>query len=614
MKNFISALVTLIVINVLPETAFPQSLAVNTDGSTANTSALLDVKSTTKGILIPRLTRSQRNAIASPATGLMIFQSGPDSIGLYYYNGTGWTWVLSNSNSDSLAWRTGGNTATVDASNFIGTTDNIPFNIRVNNQRSGRIDPSLRYTFFGYQSGNAISTGTDNTAYGYLSLTANTSGFGNIVAGRSALKNNTTGYRNTAIGDSALFNNTTGYSNVAIGTKAQFNNPSLSNLVAIGDSSLFNNSTGTNNTAIGSKSMYSNTAGYHNTAVGKQSLFSNTNGNNNIAAVYGALYSNINGGGNIANGLQTLYSNTSGSDNIALGTATMYFNSTGYANCAAGAYALENNTIGYNNTAFGYSALISNTNDIQNVANGTTALNFNTTGMSNSAIGYNAMRGNTSGNNNAALGNAALFTNTTGSNNTAIGTAADVSSGTLTNATALGYFAVVNASNKIRLGNASVTVIEGQVAYTFPSDGRFKTNVSETDVKGLDFITRLRPVVNNFDTRKFEEFLTRGMSSASRTAFLSQDYSASSSIRQSGFIAQEVELAAQASGYNFNGLHKPENENDHYSIAYSQFVVPLVKGMQEQQVMILELKKENQELMKKVKAMELLMKTITDSK
>lgn len=54
MKNFISALVTLIVINVLPETAFPQSLAVNTDGSTANTSALLDVKSTTKGILIPR--------------------------------------------------------------------------------------------------------------------------------------------------------------------------------------------------------------------------------------------------------------------------------------------------------------------------------------------------------------------------------------------------------------------------------------------------------------------------------------------------------------------------------------------------------------------------------
>jgi hypothetical protein len=45
----------------------------------------------------------------------------------------------------------------------------------------------------------------------------------------------------------------------------------------------------------------------------------------------------------------------------------------------------------------------------------------------------------------------------------------------------------VNASNKIRIGNSSVTVIEGQVAYTFPSDGRFKTNVSE-NIKGLGFL------------------------------------------------------------------------------------------------------------------------------
>ncbi|MBL0146117.1 MAG: hypothetical protein IPP48_10395 [Chitinophagaceae bacterium] len=74
-----------------PIIVFPQSLSINTDGSIANTSALLDVKSINKGVLIPRMSRTQRDAITSPATGMMIFQNAPDSIGLYYYNGTVWT-------------------------------------------------------------------------------------------------------------------------------------------------------------------------------------------------------------------------------------------------------------------------------------------------------------------------------------------------------------------------------------------------------------------------------------------------------------------------------------------------------------------------------------------
>ena len=64
------------------------------------------------------------------------------------------------------------------------------------------------------------------------------------------------------------------------------------------------------------------------------------------------------------------------------------------------------------------------------------------------------------------------------------------------------------------------------------------------------------------------------------------DFNPSSSIRQSGFVAQDVEKAMIQTGYDFNGLHKPANENDNYSLAYSLFVVPLVKGMQEQQKMI----------------------------
>ena len=72
-----------------------------------------------------------------------------------------------------------------------------------------------------------------------------------------------------------------------------------------------------------------------------------------------------------------------------------------------------------------------------------------------------------------------------------------------------------------------------------------------------------------------------------------------------GFLAQDVEKIAKDLGYNFDGVHAPANNKDHYSLAYSQFIMPLVKGMQEQQQTIEELKMENkkqQEEMKDIKA------------
>ena len=56
-----------------------------------------------------------------------------------------------------------------------------------------------------------------------------------------------------------------------------------------------------------------------------------------------------------------------------------------------------------------------------------------------------------------------------------------MSAGNLTNATAIGFSAVVNANNKIRLGNAAVTVIEGQVAFTASSDKTKKENFQPVD-------------------------------------------------------------------------------------------------------------------------------------
>ncbi len=145
-----------------------QSLAINTDGSTANTSALLDVKSTAKGMLIPRMSRTERNAIASPATGLLIFQNAPDSIGFYYYNGAGWTWMFANSNADSLAWKTGGNTGTLPANNFIGTTDNMPLVIKTNNSEKIRVTPIGEL---------GIGTSTPNSSYGYAKVEIASEGY-----------------------------------------------------------------------------------------------------------------------------------------------------------------------------------------------------------------------------------------------------------------------------------------------------------------------------------------------------------------------------------------------------------------------------------------------------
>jgi predicted nucleic acid-binding Zn-ribbon protein len=78
-------------------------------------------------------------------------------------------------------------------------------------------------------------------------------------------------------------------------------------------------------------------------------------------------------------------------------------------------------------------------------------------------------------------------------------------------------------------------------------------------------------------------------------------YTEAASVRRSGFIAQEVEKAAEVSGYQFSGLNKPKNEKDHYSLSYESFVVPMVKAIQELNDKLENVKKENESLKKEIK-------------
>lgn len=66
-----------------------QSVGINSTGVAPNPSAMLDVSSTNSGMLIPRMTQTQRDAIDNPATGLMIYQTDYTR-GFYYYDGDEW--------------------------------------------------------------------------------------------------------------------------------------------------------------------------------------------------------------------------------------------------------------------------------------------------------------------------------------------------------------------------------------------------------------------------------------------------------------------------------------------------------------------------------------------
>lgn len=364
-------------------------------------------------------------------------------------------------------------------------------------------------TFVGINAGNfTMSSATSwlasgNTGVGSNALTANTSGGYNTAIGYIALTANTTGSYNTALGNGTLAVNTTGLGNTAVGNNA------------------LNATTSSNNTAVGNAALYLNTSGTANTAVGESTLNKNTTGNQNTAVGQSSMKENLTGANNTTLGLSALQSNTSGNNNVAVGVS-----------------ALVNNLTGGNNVAVGYTSMSA------------------TTSSNNVGLGYGAGLGTTSGGNNTFVGYNTGATNTTGANNTFLGYQANVSSGALTNATAIGNGATVNASNKIRLGNGSVTLVETFGSFVTISDRRLKTNITN-NIIGLDFIKAVRPVNYELKSQK--------------------------GIVYDGFVAQEIDsIMRKLNIKTFSGLSKPaDTEGGYYTVSYATFVVPLVNAVKE---------------------------------
>lgn len=537
------------------------------------------------------------------------YEAGKTNTSGYFNTAIGYNTMFSNEDGDnntaigfrSLFHNTSGyfnsaNGAYTLNKNISGTCNTANGNQALFNNTTGSVNTAI-----GCVSLLNNQTGSYNTANGYAALFSNIEGDSNTAVGYHALFSNTEGNTNTASGHKALWSNTMGSSNVAIGPNALATNTVRSFLVAVGDSALYKNSTGQWNTALGSQalrynsggssnvavgqqSLYSNTSGAGNTAVGSKALEENTLGSDNTAVGASAMRNSASGNNNTATGSGALFSN-SGDNNTALGHRAMYTNS-GDHNTAVGYQALNSNLSGYSNSSLGYRSLYNNQGGHSNTAIGYKASLFNSSGYNNVSVGDSTLHWNTSGQSNTAVGKQALYNNGLGSFNTAIGYDANTISSNFTNSMGLGYDADPNSSNTVHVGNNSITWIGGQVGWSTYSDSRFKSNINE-EVVGLEFINRLRPVTYNFDLDKMQDW-----KAANHGEQDTSDYPEKYEIethRFSGFIAQEVEMAANQSNYTFSGLNAPKNDKDFYSLRYAEFVVPLVKSVQE-------LSKENEDL------------------
>ena len=436
------------------------------------------------------------------------------------------------------AWGIDGNSGTNTTSNFIGTKDNIDVVFKRNDIVSGRLGD------FNISLGkNAFinnTTGDQNTAIGINSLNLNSTGADNTATGDSSLASNTTGFGNSAFGSSALTLNTTGNANTAVGTYTLARNTTGFYNTASGLSALAYNTVGNYNSALGMKSLNQNTIGSANSALGSFALSSNTIGNNNTATGMNSLKANINGSNNTAVGFEALLINTSGGSNTATGLRTLSANTFGSFNTAVGFEAMKNNIDGGFNTVMGNQALFSQTS-----------------GGENTAIGAEALYALVNGGANTAIGRGALSTLTNGSNNVGVGIYANVPS--------------VNGSNQIRLGNANIAYFGCQVALSVTSDSRWKSDIKKTSL-GLNFINKLNPVSytrKNDDSKKLEY----------------------------GFIAQEMDATLNQFDAKNNGMITKDDAGM-YSVRYNDLLAPMVKAIQEQQIMIEQLKKEI-ELLKK---------------
>ncbi len=227
--------------------------------SNPDPSSILDISSSNKGVLFPRIdlgSLSTSGPIDSPVEGLVVWNTdvanGAVNTGLFYWDGTSWLSLVSAeklnseiqaidspiSGSSSSGWTEGGNTATTG--DFIGTTNYVPLEFKVNNQRMAYMEPN-----------GGMSMGKNASANGYKSIAIGdgSQSVMNVEAIAVGVQSNASGYKSVALGAASASSSNDA---IAIGTNAS---ASGENAVALGENS---SASSQNATAIGYNAVANN--------------------------------------------------------------------------------------------------------------------------------------------------------------------------------------------------------------------------------------------------------------------------------------------------------------------------------------------------------------------
>lgn len=312
---------------------------------------------------------------------------------------------------------------------------------------------------------------------------------------------------------------------------------------------------------------------------------------------------NIDGYGSTQNtvlGTEAASGTTFGFNGTAIGYRALY-NAIGSYNTAIGNQAMLSSVFSQQNTAVGSSSMYSNYDGDFNVSLGEQNMYYNISGSNNTSVGWRALYNTTNSQYNTAIGYLAGGNNDNGYNNVFLGANTKTNGSGYYNVIAIGQDVTCTASSQVRIGNTATSSIGGYVGWSNLSDGRFKKDIKE-NVPGLDFIMRLKPVTYHLNFAALRGAM--GRETATQLPAMEKDIASREQSLQTGFVAQEVEKAASMLGYEFSGIDKPGNSNDFYCLRYSEFVVPLVKAVQEQQQQILALQQQNKELMNRLAKLE----------
>jgi hypothetical protein len=451
---------------------------------TPNASAMLDISSNNKGLLMPRMSSAQRNAIVAPAKGLMAFDSSQNSF--WYYNGSGWKELSAGTyNSDSslvVGKQTGTipnynltvNSTSNDSSGYLydsggplgnyGNNENFTYNI--NRNANAQLATDIIVLSNNLESTYDSLIITDDFGHRYILLGANSASYRIFGTVHIQFKTN---FTNTAPGFTIRWNGVYAVGNDNYDpnqTTGWYYNP-VKNYMR-GGANLYNTWSPANS------GQFSFAFGSNNKALGDYSVVF---GNNSFADNYSAAIG---------------YKNTaSGISSLALGTNTTASGiesvTLGYMTTASGQYSTAmgngSNASGYGSIAMGYSSTASNM--------GSTAMGYSTTasGQLSLAMGASSIA---SGDDATAIG---TYATASGIESTALGTFTTASGW---ESTAMGTFTTASGYASTVMGYKTISKSYGGFVTGLLNDSTNAANPS-----GINPLNRIFQIGNGtFETAR----------------------------------------------------------------------------------------------------------------